>query len=49
MHIALLLYGRIEKFKDNYDQILDVIGRNNTVDIFYSSDYEPPQKIAEFI
>ena len=49
MHIALLLYGRIEKFKDNYDRILDVIGKNNTVDIFYSSDYEPPQKIAEFI
>ena len=49
MRIALLLFGRINKFNEHYDHLLDVIGREHNVDIFYSSDYEPPEKIAAFI
>ena len=48
MRIALLLYGRIEKFKECYEAMLDALGRQNTVDIFYSSDYESKENIAEF-
>jgi hypothetical protein len=48
MHVALLLYGRLEKFKENYETMLDTIGRGHTLDIFHSSDYEPAERIAEF-
>ena len=48
MRIALLFYGRISSFREQYSKIFDVIGRENTVDIFSSSDYEPSERIAEF-
>jgi hypothetical protein len=48
MRVALLFRGRLDFFKEQYTKIFDVIGREHIVDIFYSSDYEPPEKISEF-
>jgi len=48
MHIALLLYGRIGKFKETYENMLHAIGAGHAVDIFCSSDYEPENRIREF-
>jgi len=47
--VALLFYGRLDFFKEQYQKIFDVIGRENTnVDIFCSSEYEPPERVEEF-
>lgn len=48
MRIAVLLYGRIGKFKETYENMLNSIGRQHTVDIFCSSDYEPEKVVNEF-
>ena len=49
MRIALLFYGRIDFFREQYAKIFDVIGRENQVDIFWSSDYVPQEEVAEFV
>jgi len=49
MRIAVLFYGRLRKFKEHRENFLDSIGRDNTLDIFYSADAEPQSDIQEFV
>jgi len=49
MHIAILFYGRINKFKEHYDNILHSIGQENTFDIYFSSDNSLIESLNEFI
>ena len=48
MRIALLLYGRLKYFRVQYENILNAIGKEHTVDIFLSSDNETDTEINEF-
>jgi hypothetical protein len=48
MRIAVLFYGRINKFREHRENILNSLG-NNILDIFYSSDNSPQEDIDEFI
>ena len=45
MRIAVLLYGRIANFKEHYTHILYTLGKENTLDFFYSCDNED---VSEF-
>ena len=47
MKLAILFYGRINKFKSTYDSFINAIG-NNEMDIFYSCDSEDPTLLSEF-
>jgi len=47
MKIAVLLYGRIKKFKDHYSNLMESLGENQ-LDFFYSSDAESLELISEF-
>ena len=49
MHIAILFYGRINKFKEHYKNIMESLGNSNTFDIFYSCDNAPLELLQEFI
>lgn len=49
MRIAVLFYGRINKYKEHHANILDSIGREHTLDIFLSCDFEPQESIEEFV
>jgi hypothetical protein len=49
MRIALLLYGRINKFKEHRANIIESFGKDNQVDIFYSCDGEDTSAMLEFI
>jgi len=49
MHIAILFYGRINKFKEHYKNIMESLGNSNTFDIFYSCDNAPLDLLQEFI
>jgi len=49
MRIALLLYGRINRFKEHYENILDSIGKEHDIDIFLSSDNSPNDSLQEFV
>jgi hypothetical protein len=49
MRIALLIYGRLNKSNKHYDNIMDSIGNEHTVDIFLSSDNSPETQLQEFI
>jgi len=49
MHIALLIYGRINQFRDNYVNIFNRIGKEHTVDVFLSSDNALNSELNEFI
>lgn len=41
MRIAVLVYGRLNKCAEHYNNIMESIGINNTVDFFFSSDNSP--------
>jgi len=49
MRIALLLYGRINKFKEHYHNIITSMGKDNIIDIFYSGDNIPTEMMTEFL
>jgi hypothetical protein len=49
MHIALAFYGRINKFREHYNNIFQSFGATNTIDIFFSCDAAPENDIKEFI
>jgi hypothetical protein len=49
MHIALLIYGRINQFRDNYVNIFNRIGKEHVVDVFLSSDNSINSELNEFI
>jgi hypothetical protein len=41
MHIAVLVYGRLNKCIEHYDNIIHAIGQDNQIDFFMSSDNSP--------
>jgi hypothetical protein len=49
MHIAVLFYGRLDKCEDHYTNIIDRIGKDNTLDIFVSSDNSPDNLLQKCI
>lgn len=49
MHIAVLFYGRINRFKDHHINLLESLGTEHTFDFFYSGDNEPAHLLTEFI
>ena len=49
MKIALLFYGRLNKFKEHKDNLLNAIGTHNDIDIFLSCSNEPDNIVSEFI
>lgn len=48
MHIAVLLYGRILNYREHHSNIIESIGKENTVDFFYASDLESEYDVSEF-
>ena len=48
MRVALLLYGKLYNY-NQYDELLNFIGKEHTVDIFYSGDHEQEEKVAVFV
>ena len=49
MRIAVLIYGRLNRCTDHYNNILDTIGRGNDIDFFLSSDNSHPWQLNDFI
>lgn len=49
MRIALLVYGRLNKCKEHYNNIMDNIGKEHNVDVFLSSDNSVETQLQEFI
>jgi hypothetical protein len=49
MHIAVLVFGRLNKCIEHYDNILDSIGKEHTIDFFMSSDNSSEYILNEFI
>ena len=49
MHIAVLVYGRLTKCADHYNNIIDHIGKHNDVDFFLSSDNSSESLLNDFI
>lgn len=49
MKIAALLYGRLTKSKEHYDNIRDALGSEHEVDFFMSSDNSPEEQLQEFL
>lgn len=49
LNIAVLIYGRLNKCTEHYDNIIDSIGRHNNVDFFLSSDNSSQSLLDDFI
>ena len=49
MRIAVLFFGRLTKSIQQYTNILDSIGREHTLDIFFSSDNAPNSLVQECV
>lgn len=49
MRIAVLVYGRLNKCAEHYDNIMENIGKDNDVDFFFSSDNSPESLVNDFI
>jgi hypothetical protein len=49
MKIAILFYGRLNKFREHKDNILNAVGNDNDIDIFLSCSNESDNIVAEFI
>lgn len=49
MHIAVLIYGRINKSIDHYSNLIDSIGREHDIDFFLSSDNSNQTQLQDFI
>jgi hypothetical protein len=49
MRIAVLFFGRLTKSIEQYTNILDSIGREHTLDIFFSSDNAPDSLVQECV
>jgi hypothetical protein len=49
MRIALLVYGRLNKCKEHYNNIMDNIGKEHDIDVFLSSDNSVETQLQEFI
>ena len=49
MHIAVLVYGRLNKCVEHYQNIIESIGKENQIDFFLSSDYSDSLLLQHFI
>jgi hypothetical protein len=49
MHIAVLIYGRLNKCSEHYINILESIGKHNNIDFFLSSDNSSESLLNDFI
>jgi hypothetical protein len=49
MNIAVLIYGRLSKCVENYDNIIESIGKHNNIDFFFSSDNSSESLVNDFI
>jgi hypothetical protein len=49
MHIAVLIYGRLNKCVEHYDNIMNSIGNEHTIDFFLSSDNSNKDLLDNFI
>lgn len=49
MHIAVLIYGRLNKCIEHYNNVIESIGKNNEIDFFLSSDNSPELLLNNFI
>ena len=49
MRIALLVYGRLNKCNEHYNNIMGNIGKEHNVDVFLSSDTSSETQLQEFI
>ena len=49
MRIAVLVYGRLNKCVEHYDNILEHIGKDNDIDFFLSSDNSEESLLDNFI
>ena len=49
MRIAILIYGRLDRYAEHYDNIVESIGKQHTLDFFLSSDNAPEEVLNDFI
>ena len=49
MRIAVLVYGRLNKCVEHYNNILEHIGKQHDIDFFLSSDNSPESILHDFI
>jgi len=49
MRIAILVYGRLNKCVEHYENIVESIGKNNDIDFFVSSDNSSKTLFNDFI
>ena len=49
MHIAILIYGRLNKCVEHYENIVESIGKHNVIDFFFSSDNSCESLVNDFI
>lgn len=49
MRIAILVYGRLNKCVEHYNNIVSSIGKHHDIDFFLSSDYPPEKLLNDFI
>jgi len=48
MHIAVIVYGRLNKCAEHYDNIIHSLGTNNNIDFFVSSDNSSESLLNDF-
>jgi len=49
MRIAILVYGRLNKCVEHYNNTLESLGENNEIDFFLSSDNSSESQLSNFI
>ena len=49
MRIALLFFGRINRYDDHYTNIMESIGHEHSIDVFFSCDSEPEAKMLKCV
>ena len=49
MHIAVLVYGRLNKCVEHYNNIVESLGKNNDIDFFISSDNSSESQLSDFV
>ena len=48
MRIAILVYGRLNKCVEHYDNTIETVGKHNDIDFFLSSDNSPESLLNDF-
>jgi hypothetical protein len=49
MHIGVLVYGRLNKCIEHYNNIIESIGKDHVIDFFLSSDNSSESLLSDFI